>query len=247
MKKALKMLCVFINTCLVVGFIVDIIDHAKNRINNHRQNFYERWIKRPLDFLCASMAFIVLSPVMAVTSFLIKKKLGSPVIFTQERPGLNEKIFKLYKFRSMTDERDEKGELLPNEERTTPFGEKIRATSMDELPELVNIIKGDMSIVGPRPLLVRYLPYYTDTEKERHSVRPGLTGLAQVTNEGNLSWDDKLQVDVDYAENITFLGDLKVIFKTIKTVFVREDTHNDGFEPLDVERSQKILQGVSDE
>lgn len=247
MKKALKMLCVFINTCLVVGFIVDIIDHAKNRINNHRQNFYERWIKRPLDFLCASMALIVLSPVMAVTSFLIKKKLGSPVIFTQERPGLNEKIFKLYKFRSMTDERDEKGELLPNEERTTPFGEKIRATSMDELPELVNIIKGDMSIVGPRPLLVRYLPYYTDTEKERHSVRPGLTGLAQVTNEGNLSWDDKLQVDVDYAENITFLGDLKVIFKTIKTVFVREDTHNDGFEPLDVERSQKILQGVSDE
>lgn len=247
MKKALKMLCVFINTCLVVGFIVDIIDHAKNRINNHRQNFYERWIKRPLDFLCASMALIVLSPVMAVTSFLIKKKLGSPVIFTQERPGLNEKIFKLYKFRSMTDERDEKGELLPNEERITPFGEKIRATSMDELPELVNIIKGDMSIVGPRPLLVRYLPYYTDTEKERHSVRPGLTGLAQVTNEGNLSWDDKLQVDVDYAENITFLGDLKVIFKTIKTVFVREDTHNDGFEPLDVERSQKILQGVSDE
>lgn len=247
MKKALKMLCVFINTCLVVGFIVDIIDHAKNRINNHRQNFYERWIKRPLDFLCASMALIVLSPVMAVTSFLIKKRLGSPVIFTQERPGLNEKIFKLYKFRSMTDERDENGELLPNEERITPFGEKIRATSMDELPELVNIIKGDMSIVGPRPLLVRYLPYYTDTEKERHSVRPGLTGLAQVTNEGNLSWDDKLQVDVDYAENITFLGDLKVIFKTIKTVFVREDTHNDGFEPLDVERSQKILQGVSDE
>lgn len=247
MKKALKILCMFINTCLVVGFIVDIIDHAKNRINNHRQNFYERWVKRPLDFLCASMALIVLSPVMAVTSFLIKKKLGSPVIFTQERPGLNEKIFKLYKFRSMTDERDENGELLPNEERTTPFGEKIRATSMDELPELVNIIKGDMSIVGPRPLLVRYLPYYTDTEKERHSVRPGLTGLAQVTNEGNLSWDDKLQVDVDYAENITFLGDLKVIFKTIKTVFVREDTHNDGFEPLDVERSQKILQGVSDE
>ncbi len=188
----------------------------------HKKGFYEKYIKRPQDFLCASAALIVLSPVMAVTALLVRTKLGSPVIFTQDRPGLDGKVFKLYKFRSMTDERDPAGNLLPDEDRLPPFGAKLRATSLDELPELVNIWKGDMSVVGPRPLLVRYLPRYNEHQARRHEVRPGFTGLAQVNGRNAISWDEKFDYDVQYVDNVSFLGDWKIIFETIRTVLSHE-------------------------
>ena len=183
---------------------------------------YERLIKRPLDFFLSMCALIVLSPILLVTSFLVRKKLGSPVIFSQERPGRNEKIFKLYKFRTMTDEKDENGKLLPDEVRLTKFGRTLRSLSIDELPELINIIRGDMAVVGPRPLLVKYLPYYTEEQHKRHCVRPGLTGYAQVHGRNTVNWDDKFAMDVKYTEKITFPGDAKIILETIKTVFKRE-------------------------
>lgn len=188
----------------------------------HKKGFYEKYIKRPQDFCCALLAIIVLSPVMLVTAILVRVKLGSPVLFTQERPGLNGKIFKLYKFRTMTDERDENGELMPDEIRLTNFGKKLRSTSLDELPELVNIWKGDMAVVGPRPLLVRYLSRYNAHQARRHEVRPGFTGLAQVHGRNAISWDEKFNWDVKYVDHITFLGDWKIIFKTIATVLKRE-------------------------
>ena len=183
---------------------------------------YEKYIKRPLDCLLASGALVVLSPVMGITALLVKSKLGRPVLFTQDRPGKDGKIFKLYKFRSMTDERDENGELLPDEDRLPPFGQKLRSTSLDELPELLNIIKGDMAVVGPRPLLVRYLPRYNAHQARRHEVRPGFTGLAQVHGRNAISWEEKFDWDVKYVDRISFSGDLKIILKTIKTVFARE-------------------------
>lgn len=183
---------------------------------------YEKFIKRPLDCILATGAFVVLSPVMGATAVAVARNLGTPVLFTQERPGKDEKVFKLYKFRSMTDERGADGELLPDEVRLTKFGEFLRSTSLDELPELINIIKGDMAIVGPRPLLVRYLPRYNDRQKRRHEIRPGLTGLAQVHGRNSVSWDDKFEWDVRYVDNISFLGDVKIILMTIKSVLKRE-------------------------
>lgn len=188
----------------------------------HKKGFYEKYIKRPQDFLCASAALIVLSPVMAVTALLVRVKLGSPVIFRQERPGEDGKPFMLYKFRSMTDERDENGELLPDEDRLPPFGQKLRATSLDELPELVNIWKGDMSVVGPRPLLMRYLPRYNAHQYRRNEVRPGFTGLAQVHGRNAITWEEKFDWDVEYVDNVSFLGDWKIIFQTVKTVLSHE-------------------------
>lgn len=183
---------------------------------------YERFIKRPLDCFLATFALIILAPVLAVTAMLIQKKLGSPVLFTQERTGRDGKIFKLYKFRTMTDEKDKNGELLPDEVRLTKFGKRLRASSLDELPELVNIIKGDMSVVGPRPLLIQYLPYYNQEQHHRHDVRPGLTGLAQVNGRNTVNWDEKFRLDVEYTRKICFLNDFRIILTTIEKVFKRE-------------------------
>ena len=188
----------------------------------HKKGFYEKYIKRPQDFLCALLAIVVLSPVMLVTAILVRIKLGAPVIFKQERPGLNGEIFCLYKFRSMTDEKDKDGNLLPDEIRLTKFGKMLRATSLDELPELINILRGDMSVVGPRPLLVRYLPRYNAHQARRHEVRPGFTGYAQVNGRNAISWEGKFDLDVKYVDSISFIGDWKIIFKTVKTVLIRE-------------------------
>ena len=184
---------------------------------------YEKFIKRPLDLICGLLAVIVFCWLYAIVAILVRIRLGSPVLFTQDRPGRNEKVFKLYKFRTMTDERDEEGNLMPDEVRLTSFGKLLRATSLDELPEAFNIIKGDMSVIGPRPLLVKYLPYYTEEERLRHSVRPGLSGLAQVNGRNALSWEDKFAYDLKYVKKITFWGDLKIILETVKKAFVRSE------------------------
>ena len=188
----------------------------------HKKGFYEKYIKRPQDFCCALLAIIVLSPVMLVTALLVRKKLGTPVLFTQERPGLDGKIFKLYKFRSMTDERDDQGKLLPDEIRLTSFGKRLRSTSLDELPELFNMLRGDMSVVGPRPLLVRYLDRYNEHQARRHEVRPGFTGYAQVHGRNAITWEEKFNYDVEYVDHITFLGDWKIIFQTVRTVLKKD-------------------------
>lgn len=212
------------------GTVVNIFHRKKNgkdkqskkRSITDKQGIYEKYLKRPQDFCCALAAIIVLLPVIAVTALLVRLKLGSPVIFKQERPGRAEKIFTLYKFRTMTDQKDEEGNLLPDERRLTGFGKKLRSTSLDELPELFNILKGDMSVVGPRPLLVRYLPLYNEHQARRHEVRPGFTGYAQVHGRNAISWEEKFDMDVAYVDHVTFLGDWKIIFQTVKTVVKRE-------------------------
>lgn len=191
-------------------------------MTKHKKGFYEKYVKRPQDFLCALIALIVFGPILLVLAILVRCKMGSPVLFRQARPGRNEKIFHLYKFRTMTDERDEQGNLLPDEIRLTKFGKWLRSTSLDELPELLNIMKGDMSVVGPRPLLVRYLSRYNEHQARRHEVRPGFTGLAQVNGRNTTSWEKKFDLDVEYVDNITFLGDWKIIFQTVLTVLRKE-------------------------
>lgn len=195
---------------------------------------YERFIKRPLDCLLAAAAFIVLSPIMLITAMLVRVKLGSPVLFSQERPGMidpktgKERIFKLHKFRTMTDARDENGELLPDGLRLTSFGKILRSTSLDELPELLNIIKGDMAVVGPRPLLVKYLERYTAMQRRRQEVRPGLTGLAMSTVRNSAGWDKKFELDVEYVDKVSFLMDVKIILRTIRIVLRREGINEAG-------------------
>ena len=192
-----------------------------------KKGIYEKYIKRMLDIMLSLLAIIVLSPVLLIVAILVRVKLGSPVIFKQERPGLNEKIFRLYKFRTMKDARDSDGNLLPDEERMTKFGTSLRKTSLDELPELVNILKGDMSIVGPRPLLVKYLPLYNDMQRRRHVVRPGFTGLAQVNGRNSISWEEKFEWDGKYIDNVTFLGDCRIILKTVKTVVLKDGINSE--------------------
>ena len=187
----------------------------------HEAGFYEKYIKRLLDVVLAGCALIVLSPLLLVTAILVRVKLGSPVIFCQERPGKDEKIFKLHKFRSMSDARDETGNLLPDKERLTGFGKKLRSLSIDELPELWDIFRGKMSIVGPRPLLVEYLPYYTENERHRHDVRPGLTGLAQINGRNTLTWEQKFAYDLEYVQHIGFCEDIKILFRTVGKVLNR--------------------------
>ncbi|WXR63091.1 sugar transferase [Peptostreptococcaceae bacterium AGR-M142] len=201
---------------------------------------YRRFLKRLMDFILSLMAIIVLSPVLIIVGVLVRFKLGSPVLFKQERPGLNEKIFTMYKFRTMTDEKDEKGKLLPDSVRLTKFGRMLRSTSLDELPELFNIIKGDMSIVGPRPLLIQYLGLYNEHQKRRHDVRPGLSGYAQVNGRNAISWEDKFNLDVEYVDNVSFIGDWKIIFLTIKKVFVKEGINSETSVTMEPFRGSKV-------
>lgn len=189
---------------------------------------YEKYFKRPQDFLCSLVAIVILSPVLLITAILVRVNLGSPVLFTQDRPGKDGKVFKLYKFRSMLPAEEGKADPQYDKERLTPFGKKLRATSLDELPELFNMLKGDMSIVGPRPLLVQYLDRYDTHQARRHEVRPGFTGLAQVNGRNSISWEEKFNWDVAYVDHITFLGDWKIIFKTVKTVLTHEGITADG-------------------
>lgn len=194
----------------------------------HKAGLYEKYIKRLLDIVLSGCVLIVLSPLLLVTAILVRVKLGSPVIFCQERPGKDEKIFKLHKFRSMSDARDKNGELLPDQERLGKFGRILRATSLDELPELWDIFCGKMSLVGPRPLLVKYLPLYNDEQHYRHAVRPGLTGWAQVHGRNLASWEERFAYDVDYVDHISFALDVKIIFMTIRCVFARERISAEG-------------------
>ena len=203
----------------VIAGVADIFTSAKG--THKPYGLYEKYIKRPLDAFLATGALIVFSPILLIIAILVRVKLGSPVLFKQERPGKDEKIFKLYKFRTMTNERDENGELLPDEIRLTKFGKFLRSTSLDELPELLNIVKGDMAVVGPRPLLVVYLPYYTEKERHRHDVRPGLSGLAQVHGRNCVTWDEKFSWDLKYVKTITFLGDVKIVLETVKKAFIK--------------------------
>jgi lipopolysaccharide/colanic/teichoic acid biosynthesis glycosyltransferase len=189
---------------------------------------YQRFLKRLFDFLLSMLAILILSPILAILWLLILIFLGSPVLFRQERPGLNEKIFTIYKFRTMTNEKDQEGNLLDDKSRLTALGNFLRMSSLDELPELFNILKGDMSIVGPRPLLVKYLPLYNEKQKHRHYVRPGLTGYAQVNGRNGISWEEKFELDLLYIKKISFLGDLKIIFKTVRKVFVKDGIYQDG-------------------
>lgn len=200
---------------------------------------YAKYVKRILDFLLSLIAFIVLMPIMIIIYLLVRVKLGKPAIFKQERPGKDEKIFTLYKFRTMTDERDENGKLLPDEKRLTKFGKFLRSTSLDELPELINIIKGDMAIVGPRPLLVEYLPLYNEEQKHRHDVRSGLTGLAQISGRNSITWEEKFREDIEYIKKITFFRDVKIIIKTIGKVLKKEGISSNNTETMEKFKGNK--------
>lgn len=194
---------------------------------------YRNCFKRIFDFVLSLCGIMVLMPIYIIIAILVRMKLGSPVLFKQERPGKNEKIFKMYKFRTMTDEKDTKGNLLPDDVRLTSFGKFLRSTSLDELPELFNILKGDMAIVGPRPLLVKYLPLYSQFQRQRHDVRPGLTGLAQINGRNAISWEEKFNYDVEYVKNITFLNDLNIILNTVKKVFKKEGITSETCETME--------------
>lgn len=209
-------------------------------MNDLKGGIYRRYVKRPMDFILSLIAIIVLSPIFIIVAMLVRVKLGSPILFKQERPGLNEKIFKMYKFRTMTNEKDESGALLPDNVRLTKFGKFLRSTSLDELPELINILKGDMSIIGPRPLLVQYLPLYNEHQKRRHEVRPGLSGLAQANGRNSISWEDKFNLDVEYVENVSFIGDWRIIFLTIKKVFVREGINSETAVTMEYFEGSKV-------
>ena len=241
MFKALKAAAGILGMIGTVSFTAAAIDDQKKQYElkkkgielKRKEGFYEKHIKRPLDCMLATEALVVLSPVLVITALLVKTKLGSPVLFTQMRPGRinpetgEENIFKLYKFRTMTDERDKSGELLSDDVRLTDFGKRLRSTSIDELPELINIIKGDMAVVGPRPLLVQYIERYNEHQKRRHEVRPGLTGLAQINGRNAMSWEEKFAFDIQYVNNISFIRDVDIILETIFAVLSREGINSE--------------------
>lgn len=230
MNKLVKLAMGTIGVDIVATTVVatqNAIEEKRETESKHKKGFYEKYVKRPCDFFLASGALISLSPLLAITSLAVKYKLGSPVLFKQDRPGKDGRIFSLYKFRTMTEAIDEKGELLSDEERLPDFGKWLRSTSLDELPELINIIKGDMSLVGPRPLLVQYLTRYNANQARRHEVHPGITGLAQVHGRNAISWEDKFSWDVKYVDNITFKDDLQIIIDTVKTVLKREGINSE--------------------
>ena len=206
----------------------------QNKKIPHQKGFYEKFIKRPQDILLSLLAMIVLSPVLLITAILVRTKLGSPVIFKQKRPGLDEKVVTLDKFRTMTDAKDPDGNLLPDEVRLTKFGKLLRSTSLDELPELWNIFRGDIAVVGPRPLLVEYLSRYNEQQRRRHEVRPGLSGLAQVNGRNAISWEDKFKYDVQYVDHVTFLGDWKIIFQTVLNVIKRDGINSETAATMEV-------------
>lgn len=249
MKTIVKIAKAVVAISAAVGMIAGILDLFANRKEKTRKKgIYERYVKRPLDAFLSTGAMIVFSPILLVTALLVRIKLGTPVLFSQDRPGKDEKIFRLYKFRSMTNQKDENGNLLPDDVRLTKFGRILRSTSLDELPELINIIKGDMAVIGPRPLLVEYLPYYTEEEHHRHDVRPGLTGWAQVNGRNAInSWEERFQYDLEYVRNVTLAMDLKVLFTTVIKVVRRSDIQV-GSEikagRLDVARSENIDQKI---
>lgn len=217
--KILRIIEIIVGIAAAAGLIAGIAQLFEKKTNNHKpKGLYEKFFKRFLDVFLSTGALIVLSPIIAITAILVRIKHGSPVVYVQERPGKDEKIFKIYKFRTMTNETDESGELLPDEKRLTRLGRALRSSSIDEILELINVIKGDMSIIGPRPLLVQYLPYYTETEKHRHDVRPGLSGLAQVNGRNYVPWDERLAYDVEYVNDITFIGDVKIVLETLGKV-----------------------------
>lgn len=207
---------------------------------SHKKGFYEKYVKRPQDFVLSLIALVLLSPVLLIVALLVRVKLGAPVIFKQKRPGKNGKVFQLYKFRTMTDAKDKDGNLLSDEVRLTPFGKKLRSTSLDELPELVNILRGDMSIVGPRPLLVQYLPLYNRHQARRHEVRPGFTGYAQVNGRNAITWEEKFDKDVYYVDHISFLGDWHILFKTVKTVLKREGISAENSATMEAFKGTKV-------
>ena len=228
MKYIKRMIEVIVAVSALSGILAFLRERAGESCGSHRPyGPYERYIKRPLDAFLSTGALLVFSPVLLITALLVRLKLGAPVFFTQDRPGKDGKIFKLYKFRTMTDKKDAEGKLLPDEDRLPAFGRKLRSTSLDEMPELFNMIKGDMSVVGPRPLLVRYLPRYNKHQARRHEVRPGFTGLAQVNGRNDLTWEEKFDWDVRYVDRITFLGDVKIILKTVQTVVKKEGISSD--------------------
>ena len=229
-KRYSKVFFLMIAGALIAGDIYQKTKHKKSiaALEGGHVPYgpYEAVFKRPLDVLVSSLALLLLAPILGALALAVKVRLGSPVIFSQERPGLNGKVFRIRKFRTMTDERDGEGALLSDEIRLTGFGKLLRSTSLDELPELWNILRGEMSIVGPRPLLVEYLERYNDRQKHRHDVRPGLTGLAQVSGRNDLSWNEKFEDDLKYVEHITFLGDVRIILDTIRVVFRRDGIHS---------------------
>lgn len=228
MSVVFKIIINIFSLIIAGGLIAGIIDAVKNKKSNHKPTgIYEAVFKRGIDFVCGMLVLAILWPLYVVLAIIVRIKLGTPILFTQDRPGKDEKIFKLYKFRTMTDERDEKGELLPDDKRLTSFGLWLRKTSMDEIPEAFNIVKGDMSLIGPRPLLVRYIDRYNEEQHHRHDVRPGLTGYAQAHGRNSLSWEDKFAMDVWYTNHITLMQDIQIVWHTVKTVVKREGINSE--------------------